>query len=452
MIVISVGTPHAATLWPSPRILGDSARSAVESGRDRRLALVEIFGGLVSAIVAGVGTVLVVSAIVLVAGIVIVSRRRARPQEAIDAVRRRAGSALVRADDRVDAATTDLDFALAQFGERETADYHAALSRAREDRAELFRLHRMLEEEPGANLRHRDRADRIVMLADRIDATLTAEAARFRDRRTVESGAAARLRSLTERILTARELASECATERDALREQFVARALGEAATAPERALALLDRADALAAEAQAELSLSAASAVNATVADAERLAHDAEAMLALVPATATRLRDAITALEALRADGRTARTEALATLDEAPDAETAAAITAAVAETDAAIAAAAPGDARDPVPALDGIRTAMDQLEVALAASRTQAQRLAHAREAYAGARVSAQSQLAAARAALGRGGSAGARARLAEAEEELALAERSTDPVEALDAARRAITHARDAEVLAP
>ena len=38
-----------------------------------------------------------------------------------------------------------------------------------------------------------------------------------------------------------------------------------------------------------------------------------------------------------------------------------------------------------------------------------------------------------------------------LAEAEEELALAERSTDPVEALDAARRAITHARDAEVLA-
>jgi len=412
---------------------------------------VELFGGLISVIVTGVGTVLVIAAIVLVGGIVIVSRRRARPQEAIDAVRLRSGSALVRADDRVDAAATDLDFALAQFGERETSDYRAALERAREDRAELFRLHRMLEEEPGANLRHRDRADRIVMLADRIESTLTAEASRFRERRTVESGATVRLQGLTTRILSLRQAAAARERERDALREQFAAPALGEAATAPERALALLDRADTLAVEARTELSHSAASAVGPMLGDAERLAHDAEGVLTLVPATAERLRDAIDALDALRADARTARTEALATLDEAPDAGTAAAITAAVAETDAAIAAAAPSDAKDPLPALDRIRGAMDQLEVALAASRTQAQRLAHAREAYAGARVSAQSQLATARAMLGRGGSAGARARLAEAEEELALAERSTDPVEALDAARRAITHARDAEVLA-
>ncbi len=420
-------------------------------GCDRRLTSVQLFDGLVSIIVTGVGTVLVVAAAVLVGGIVVVSRRRARPQAAIDAVRRRAGSALVRADDRVDAAATDLDFALAQFGERETADYRAALSRAREDRAELFRLHRMLEDEPGARLRHRERADRIVMLADRIESSLDAEAARFRDRRTVESGAAARARGLAERVTALRDAVRERARERDALREHFAEPALGAAATAPERAAALLDRADALAAEASAELAVAAASAVGPLLADAERLAHEAHELLALVPSTAARLDDALAALEALRADARTARTEALADLDEAPDAGTAAAITSAVAEIDAAIAATGADEARHPVPALDGIRAAMDQLEVALAASRTQAQRLAHAREAYAGARVSAQSQLAAARAALGRGGSAGARARLAEAEEELALAERSTDPVEALDAARRAITHARDAEVLA-
>ena len=420
-------------------------------GYNRRLARVELFDGLVSIIVTGVGTVLVIAAVVLVGGIVVVSRRRSRPQAAIDAVRRRAGSALVRADDRVDAASTDLDFALAQFGERETADYGAALARAREDRAELFRLHRMLEDEPGANLRHRERADRIVMLADRIESTLDAEAARFRERRTVESGALARARGLVERVTTLRDAARERAGERDALRERFADAALGEAATAPERATALLDRADSLAAEARAELAVAAASAVGPLLADAERLAREAHELLATVPSTAVRLEDALAALEALRADARRARSEALADLDDAPDAGTAAAITAAVADIDAALAATGADIARHPVPALDRVRAAMDQLEFALAASRTQAQRLAHAREAYAGARVSAQSQLAAARAALGRGGSAGARARLAEAEEELALAERSTDPVEALDAARRAITHARDAEILA-
>jgi len=61
-------------------------------GRDRRLTSVQLFDGLVSIIVTGVGTVLVVAAAVLVGGIVVVSRRRARPQAAIDAARRRAAS------------------------------------------------------------------------------------------------------------------------------------------------------------------------------------------------------------------------------------------------------------------------------------------------------------------------------------------------------------------------
>ena len=62
-------------------------------------------------------------------------------------------------------------------------------------------------------------------------------------------------------------------------------------------------------------------------------------------------------------------------------------------------------------------------------------------------------QAQIVAARDALGSGGSAGARARLEEAVDELraSRAMLDTDPVGALDAVRRALTHARDAEVLA-
>ena len=87
-----------------------------------------------------------------------------------------------------------------------------------------------------------------------------------------------------------------------------------------------------------------------------------------------------------------------------------------------------------------------------ALASARNQAQRLEHARTAYVGTLVSARSQIAVARAFIGsRGGGVDARTRLSEAERQLMLAEATTDPVEALDTVRRAVTHARDADALA-
>ena len=90
--------------------------------------------------------------------------------------------------------------------------------------------------------------------------------------------------------------------------------------------------------------------------------------------------------------------------------------------------------------------------LDTALASARNQEQRLSHARTALTGALLGAHSQIDEARRAMS-GGRAGvdARTRLAEAERQLMLAESEADPVEALDAARRATTAARDADALA-
>ena len=64
----------------------------------------------------------------------------------------------------------------------------------------------------------------------------------------------------------------------------------------------------------------------------------------------------------------------------------------------------------------------------------------------------MSAKSQISVVRAYIGKnGGGVAARTRLAEAERQLMLAEAATDPVEALDTVRRAVTHARDADALA-
>lgn len=412
----------------------------------------ELIGGAISAIIAAGGTLLVVTAAVLIGGIVVVARRRTRPAQVEAGIRRRAGSALVRADDRLAEGEADVEFAVAQFGERAAQDYRAALRRAQTDRDEIFRLHRMIDDDPGAGLANRERADRIVMLADRIERLLDEQAGAFRQRRSLESTAPERLDRLRTRIAEARDRLATATTQRDALLEQHARTALGPAVDAPERAARALDRAEGQAADA-APGSTAPASSVMATIAEAERLLFSAEEALEQVDATAARLADAVAALDALRADARAARTEALAAVDAAPDGDTGAAIAAAVEELDAALATTSGDGPGDPLEQLDELRQAMDAVELALASSRTQAQRLAHAREAYHAARVQTEAQVLAARDAIGQRGSAGARARLEEAVDEL-RASRSlldTDPVGALDAVRRALTHARDAEVLA-
>ena len=189
-----------------------------------------------------------------------------------------------------------------------------------------------------------------------------------------------------------------------------------------------------------------------ATISEAERLLFSAEEALDSIAAAAARLDDATDALRRLRNDARVARAEALEASASAPDGETGVAITTAVGLLDDA-ATHDESAATDPVEQLADLRDAMDAVEVSLASSRTQAQRLSHAREAFHATRVQAEAQLALARDAIGSGGSAGARARLEDAVDELraSRATLDTDPVAALDAVRRALTHARDAEVLA-
>ena len=106
----------------------------------------------------------------------------------------------------------------------------------------------------------------------------------------------------------------------------------------------------------------------------------------------------------------------------------------------------------RIPIAELDRVGNAVAELDLALASARNQQQRLEHARAALVGTLVSAKSQIAEVRGYIGsRGGGVDARTRLAEAERQLMLAEAESDPVEALDTARRAVTHARDADALA-
>ena len=146
------------------------------------------------------------------------------------------------------------------------------------------------------------------------------------------------------------------------------------------------------------------------------------------------------------------------------PDADHGAAVGTAVAEAESALALVrgrsipgAGGQVANPLADIGELREASERLDTALAGARNQTERLRHARTAFVGAVVIAQSQIDVARTVItggraGRGSvGAGARTRLAEAERVLGLAKLESDPVTALDSARRANTLATDAEALA-
>ncbi|GAA5200941.1 hypothetical protein [Microbacterium jejuense] len=110
-------------------------------------------------------------------------------------------------------------------------------------------------------------------------------------------------------------------------------------------------------------------------------------------------------------------------------------------------------GDAaRHPTRTVDTIARLRGRLDLALGDARTSQQRLRGARTALPGTLAAARGAIAQAEASIAHSrAGADARSRLLSAQHELAQARQTTDPVEAIDAARRALRDAEDAKALA-
>lgn len=107
---------------------------------------------------------------------------------------------------------------------------------------------------------------------------------------------------------------------------------------------------------------------------------------------------------------------------------------------------------ARRPTRAVHAIARLRSRLDIALGDARTAQQRLRGARTALPGTLAAARGAIAQAEASVSHAhAGADARARLISAQRELAEARQAEDPVEALDAARRAMRDAEDARSLA-
>ena len=398
-------------------------------------------------VVAGV-TVAVIVAAVLVLGIVLLFRRRdgAQPTSAsgIEQLTTTANVALVRADESLASAQDELGFAIAQFGEERTLEFATAVASASEDITAAFRIKQQLDDAyPESSQKRRELTLQVVALVGSAQKVLDSRESEFASLRSSEANAPAAIASLRTRIADATSRIPRTQEALAQLAAGFAPNLIASVSDAPAAAAEQLAAATAAAGAAEARVSPSGVNSVAAEVAASERALRGAIQRLDAVDAMARDLAASSAALERLSASTATDLAEAREARDAAPDPQTQAGIIAAIAGVERVVV-----DKRDPSASIDRLGAAVSALDTALASARNQASRLSHARTALEGALVSARSQIAVAQSA---GGGADARTRLTEAKRQLMLAESESDPVEALDAARRAVTHARDAEALA-
>ncbi|MCS5728874.1 hypothetical protein N1031_03795 [Herbiconiux moechotypicola] len=407
--------------------------------------------------------------VVVVAGLVVVStllRRRARRRpapaiggaplrEPVDELRKRASIRLVQMDDGIRAAEEELEFARAEFGEAAAHEFADALGTARRRASEAFALQQRLDDsEPDTEQEQRDWSRRILALSDAALALSTAQSRAFAERRRAEGSAADSLRRLDELLATVRVRGQDAlrtlatvAGEYDGSASSDLAHAAADAQTALDSAQSDLRAAraeletDPLAAISRRTRSAEAELARAGSVYDAiERLPHD------LATASA-RLADAITAAGLAVRDAQSLR-------DRVDDHADTVRIAEAGERLRSVAASAAARRPAHPVADLDALARATAELDTAVAVARSAQQRIDSAREALAGALRIAESHIATAEQFIGsrRGGvGTDARTRLASAHRELERARLESDPLVALDTARRAATYATDADALA-
>ena len=400
-----------------------------------------------------VGVVLLAFAALTVIGVVLIRRRARREQLAPPPGRTDAGVALVRADTALRDGVDELGYALAQFGEDRTRDFRQALDAARADLDRAFRLQQRLDDaEPDSDRQRREWTREISTLAARVSSTVRAESARFEQLRRSEADAPETIALLKRNLAAATDRRAGSAATFAELEKAYPADTIAVVAGNLDAADAALAAAATAIEQAAAGVAEQRVSTVTDQLAAAEAGIREAAQLLDAIDRRRDELAKAVAGIHAIEAEEKLSLAAARELRDAPPDPDSGAAVNTAIAELEAELVAVTAKGRRDPVADLDRLVDATDRLDIAVAAARNQQRRLEGARSALAGALVSARTQLAAVSDYIGaHGGNAGARTRLAEGQRELLLAENEADPVAALDAARRAQTHARDADALA-
>jgi len=407
----------------------------------------EVLPALVPAVVVFGATALVV---VLTVWTVRRARRGPRARAAAEIERATAGSALVALDDAV--AELDLEVGLsgALYGGEDAATLRRARMSAQHARDQAFQEYREISSTDVPPPVIKRTAERIRTRSEKALAAIAATRGAHAEWMSAHVSAPAQVASATARLESLRGTMGDPRALVTRLSARFDESEWRPAADAARAALAGAD-------EAQRLLAAAAASAQDPTrsalpeLAAAERALRTAQSEANALEEAHRLVTQAAAAVPEELASARTAVHQAV-TVRETLDPEAADRLGAAIREADDALALIERDAARRPTATISALARVRDRLDLALGDARTAQQRLRGARTALPGTLAAARGAIAQAESSVAHAAAgADARVRLASAEDALAAARQSGDPVEALDLARRAIRQAEDAKALA-
>jgi hypothetical protein len=378
------------------------------------------------------------------------ARRSPKARAAASAAREEAGASLVRLDDAV--AELDLEIGLsgALYGGGAPTSLRRARLTAQRVRDTSFGEYRALSETDAVPDDLRRAAQRIAKRAE--DAlALIAKARTEHDGWVRENvSAASQVAAARERVARLRASMGDSDALVTELSSRFAQEEWDAAARAARSAATEIDEADRLLALAEANAKDPSRSALG-QLADAERALRQAEGDARTLEEAHRLVTQAALAVPAEFEAARAAVRSALTTRVQL-DTDAATRLGTELREIDRALTALEADAATRPTRTVDAIARLRDRLDFALGDAVTAQQRLRGARTALPGTLAAARGALARAETALAHARvGADARARLLSAQDELARARQESDPVAALDAARRARRDAEDAEALA-
>ncbi|QAY59744.1 hypothetical protein ET475_06905 [Microbacterium protaetiae] len=395
--------------------------------------------------------------VVVVAGIVVVAigwavraaRRSPRARAAADQARTKAGVDLVQLDDAVGELDLEVGLSGALYGGSAPASLRRSRMTAQHVRDDAFGVFRTISDDDSllpAEVQRRAR-----LISTRVDEAMAAIAhARTEHAQWMQenTSAADQITSARGRLATVREQMGDPRALLAELRERYDEAEWRDAAASATAAVAHADEAAELLDRAAASASDPSRSALS-DLALAERRIRSAQSETRRLEEVHGLITQAVQSLPGEFDATRSAVRQAMAVREHLePDA--AARLGTAIHDAESSLAALQRDAARRPTETVDGIARLRDRLDLALGDARTAQQRLRGAHSALTGTIAAAQSAVARAEASATRSG-VDARVRLASAQDELAKARQLPDPVEALDAARRAMRHAEDAQALA-
>ncbi|WP_305852983.1 TPM domain-containing protein [Georgenia sp. TF02-10] len=277
------------------------------------------------------GTVLVIGLLVIAGiGLFAFLRRRRQPQaEAAprrqqlppdhplnlptEELAKRAGSALIAADDAVRGADQEFGFARAQFGLQATDAFAAALGTAREKLQQAFHVRQLLDDDrPETETQQRQMYADILGLTGEIEQTLRDQATQFTRLRDMQARAPEALSELEQRAGEVGRLIEGARAELARLATQYPAAALASVAKNPDQAAALLGSARQAVAEGRAKVEAGDRASAVTYARVAEEAVQQADTLLKNVQGAGRALADAgarlDTALASITADVQDAR------------------------------------------------------------------------------------------------------------------------------------------------